>query len=201
MKKHPSIRVVGLVAVCMMIWFTAGCGNNADRQMLEQQDLGGTYDRAIEGEGWMQHDAQDGGGADGIHDARTRQQSVNNRQNANRANQNQAGATEYEVAEAAADRVAKLDFVRSVYVLKTENNAFVAALLENDGEMSRHMEEQVAQAVRSVDNTVENVYVSTNPSFIDRVDQYIGDVRAGRPVEGFVEEFSEIIDRIFPNAR
>src|SRR5690606_3724328 len=111
MNKHPSIRVVGLVAVCMMIWFVTGCGNNGDRQMLEQQDIRGTYDRAIDGDGRMQRGAQDGYYDDGANRAFDGRITPNNGNRMNDTRGNKNGTNEYEVAEAAADRVAKLDFV------------------------------------------------------------------------------------------
>ncbi|MCY9666360.1 YhcN/YlaJ family sporulation lipoprotein, partial [Paenibacillus alginolyticus] len=60
---------------------------------------------------------------------------------------------------------------------------------------------QIAPKVRETDPTIQNVYVSTNPDFIDRINAYVRDVQEGRPVAGFVEEFNEMVQRIFPNAR
>ncbi len=190
--KRQLIITATLLAGLLMI---SGCGDtNDNRDDLNNNDINnnGLQQQNIDGN-WMNN-------RDGyqMNDRNGFRATDRNRMN---DTDNTAQRDEVEIAEEAAEKVAQLDFVRSAYVLKTANNAFVAAMLENEGEMSRHMEDQVAQAVRSIDHSVENVYVSTNPSFIDRVDQYIDDVRQGRPVEGFVEQFGEMIDRLFPNAR
>jgi len=42
------------------------------------------------------------------------------------------------------------------------------------------------------------VYVSTNPDFFDLTNGYIDDVNRGEPVEGFFDQFSNMIERLFP---
>ncbi|WP_036635512.1 YhcN/YlaJ family sporulation lipoprotein, partial [Paenibacillus alginolyticus] len=48
------------------------------------------------------------------------------------------------------------------------------------------------------DPTIQNVYVSTNPDFIDRINAYVRDVQKGRPVAGFVEEFNVMVHSRMP---
>ncbi|MBT2653668.1 YhcN/YlaJ family sporulation lipoprotein [Bacillus sp. ISL-18] len=40
---------------------------------------------------------------------------------------------------------------------------------------------------------IDNVYVSENPDFYDRMTTYASDIRNGRPISGFFNEFTETI--------
>jgi YhcN/YlaJ family sporulation lipoprotein len=108
----------------------------------------------------------------------------------------------FDIAQAAADRIARLNGVKSANVLVTKNNAYVAAVVNTpSNQITRAMEDQIAKEVRATDPTIKNVYVSTNPEFVDRVNQYVQDVRQGRPISGFFDELTKVIQRIFPVAR
>lgn len=104
------------------------------------------------------------------------------------------------VADKAAEKITKVKGVRQANVLVTRRNAYVAAALDS-GQMTQQIEDQIARQVRAVDPNIQNVFVSTNPEFTDRVNGYVTDVQQGRPVAGFVEQFNEMVERIFPNAR
>lgn len=107
-----------------------------------------------------------------------------------------------QIANQAADKIVKLNGVRAANVLVTRRNAYVAAAVDtNQGQLTRELEEQIAQQVRATDPNIQNVYVSTNPEFVDRVNRYVADAGQGRPVAGFFEEFNEMVQRIFPTAR
>jgi YhcN/YlaJ family sporulation lipoprotein len=107
-----------------------------------------------------------------------------------------------QIANQAAEKIIKLDGVSKANVLVSRQNAYVAAALHtNQGQLNRTMEDQIAQQVRATDPNIQNVYVSTNPEFVDRVNTYVTDVKQGRPVAGFFEGFSEMIQRVFPTAR
>jgi YhcN/YlaJ family sporulation lipoprotein len=106
------------------------------------------------------------------------------------------------IANEAADKIIKLNGVKQANVLVTGRNAYVAVLADTpQSQLSQELEEQIAQQVRSSDPNIQNVYVSTNPEFVDRINRYVTDVRQGRPVSGFFEEFTEIVQHIFPQAR
>lgn len=107
-----------------------------------------------------------------------------------------------EVADKAAEKITKVKGVDQANVLITRRNAYVAAVLDsNQSQLTTQVEDQIARQVRAVDPDIQNVYVSTNPEFIDRINRYVDDVQQGRPVAGFVEQFNEMVERIFPNAR
>ena len=110
---------------------------------------------------------------------------------------------DFTLSDDIANRVAGMKEVKSANVLITDHTAYVAAVLNNDegGRVSTRIENKIADTVRSVDKSVDNVYVSTNPDFVDRVNQYANDVGNGRPIQGFGQQFGELVNRIFPNAR
>lgn len=102
----------------------------------------------------------------------------------------------------AADKIVRLNGVKQANVLVTRRNAYVAAVVDTpQTEIPQQLEEQIANEVRSTDPNIQHVYVSTNPEFVDRVNRYVQDIGQGRPVAGFVEEFSAMIQRLFPTAR
>lgn len=107
-----------------------------------------------------------------------------------------------QIASQAANNIVKLNSVKQANVVVTARNAYVAVIVDTpQSHLSRELEEQIAQQVRSTDPNIQNVYVSTNPEFVDRINRYVTDVRQGRPVSGFFDEFTEIVKRIFPKAR
>ncbi|WP_257351956.1 YhcN/YlaJ family sporulation lipoprotein [Pseudalkalibacillus decolorationis] len=126
-----------------------------------------------------------------------------NNGNGNNANNGANGNNRYEVADKAANKVEALPEVGDATVLVTDENAYVAAQLQNnkEGEVTQEMEKKISDQVKSVDPDVNNVYVSTNPDFLDRVNNYVSKVDEGKPVEGLGEEIGEAIRRVFPNQR
>lgn len=107
-----------------------------------------------------------------------------------------------QIADQAADKIAQVKDVKQANVLVTQRNAYVAAVLnDNQGKLRPELEDQIAKQVRATDPNIQNVYVSTNPEFVDRINSYVADVRQGRPVAGFFEELNAMVQRVFPNAR
>ncbi|KMY51725.1 YhcN/YlaJ family sporulation lipoprotein [Peribacillus loiseleuriae] len=98
--------------------------------------------------------------------------------------------------------VDKLPEVNSSSVMVMGNSAYVAAELSDLGgrERANIIEKRIADKVRSVDSGIANVYVSSNPDFIDRMRGYSNNVRNGHPIAGFANEFSETVKRVFPSA-
>ncbi|WP_163971376.1 YhcN/YlaJ family sporulation lipoprotein [Oceanobacillus halotolerans] len=136
-------------------------------------------------------------------------QNTGNDGNGNNQNRNDQ---EYEVADRAADRIAEeINEIDQAYVLRTDNNAYVAAVLDNDGnnnnnqngnmnndELSEDVKGEISDIVQSVDSDVENVYVSTNPDFVNLTNNYANDLDNGQPVEGFFDQMGNMIERLFP---
>lgn len=114
-----------------------------------------------------------------------------------------------ERADEAESSVLELEEVESATVVLTENNAYVAVELADQADGSVVAEESeefeqinasIGDKVRETNAEVENVYVSMNPDFVEQLNDYGDQIDAGEPVEGFVEEFNEAVQRMFPNA-
>ncbi|WP_373895606.1 YhcN/YlaJ family sporulation lipoprotein [Virgibacillus natechei] len=69
----------------------------------------------------------------------------------------------------------------------------------NDDELSDDVKEEISDIVKSVNNDIDNVYVSTNPEFFDLTNNYVDDVNNGEPIEGFFDQFGNMVERLFPN--
>ncbi|KZE67811.1 hypothetical protein AWM68_18770 [Fictibacillus phosphorivorans] len=108
-----------------------------------------------------------------------------------------------DVADEAANKVTDLKEVQNATVIVTDNNAYVAAMLEGgeSQKLSKETEKKIGDAVRSTDPDINDVFVSTNPDFMDRLRGYADEINKGNPVSGFIKEFNETIQRVFPTNR
>ncbi|MFJ8070304.1 YhcN/YlaJ family sporulation lipoprotein [Peribacillus sp. NPDC096447] len=130
-------------------------------------------------------------------------QNVNDENNANNNNNNDNGINDMRVSEDISNRVEAMKEVSNASVIVTENNAYVGAVLKDGGDkdISNDLKERVADTVRGADPSVDQVYVSANPDFVQRMEGYANDIENGKPVAGFAEEFREFVTRIFPSPR
>ncbi|MCT4479437.1 YhcN/YlaJ family sporulation lipoprotein [Peribacillus frigoritolerans] len=126
-------------------------------------------------------------------------QNVNDENNANNNN----GINDMRVSDDISNRVEAMKEVSNASVIVTENNAYVGAVLKDGGDkdISNDLKERVADTVRGADPSVDQVYVSANPDFVQRMEGYANDIENGKPVAGFAEEFRELVTRIFPSQR
>ncbi|MGD6833973.1 YhcN/YlaJ family sporulation lipoprotein [Sutcliffiella halmapala] len=126
----------------------------------------------------------------------------NVRNNINPRRVNDENEPRMAIADRAADNVTDLKEVETCNVIVTDDNAYVAAVLDNGkDELSQDVERKIADQVRKADPDIDDVFVSVNPDFIDRMDGYANDLRSGRPVRGMLDEFTETVQRIFPTNR
>lgn len=88
--------------------------------------------------------------------------------------------------------------------------AYVGAILDAKGnnnkiksgtKLTEELKDQIAKVVRSVDPSVDNVYVTTTPDFIDLANRYANNLESGHPVEGFFDQIGNMIDRVFPDGK
>lgn len=117
----------------------------------------------------------------------------NNRNNRNRM----------EVADRAADKIAQMREVDRANVILTDNNAYVAVKLTDNAnkKLTADVEKKISDVVKATNRNVDHVYVSVNPDFYKRTTSYAEDIRNGRPVQGFFDEFGELVRRVFPTER
>lgn len=116
---------------------------------------------------------------------------------------NNNNGEQMDVADEAADQISKLEEVQTANVIVTNRNAYVAVTLRNGakGEVTDRLENRIADQVRKTDSDIQNVFVSSNPDFVQRMNDYGDKINNGDPIEGFFEEFNEMVRRVFPNAR
>ena len=124
----------------------------------------------------------------------------NNRMNVNNRNNNQ---NRMAVADKAAEKIVSMREVDQANVIVTDNNAYVAAKLanHNGNRLEKDIENKISDVVKSTDQNIDNVYVSVNPDFYERTTSYANDIRNGRPIAGFFDEFNTLVRRIFPTER
>ncbi|MBB6451836.1 YhcN/YlaJ family sporulation lipoprotein [Salirhabdus euzebyi] len=126
----------------------------------------------------------------------------NNTRNNNTGNN--AGNTgnnhnQFEVADRAADRItSEVEEVERAYVFTGPENAYVAAVLDGNQNITDDIEQRIRQAVKATDEDIDDVFVSTNPDFINQAGDYTDQVEAGEPIEGFFDEMGDMFRRVFP---
>ncbi|MFZ0446352.1 MAG: YhcN/YlaJ family sporulation lipoprotein [Bacillus sp. (in: firmicutes)] len=123
---------------------------------------------------------------------------ITDRNNNGKNNQNQMA-----VADKAAEKIVSMREVDQANVIVSDNNAYVAAKLanHNGNRLEKDIENKISDVVKSTDQDIDNVYVSVNPDFYERTTSYANDIRNGRPVAGFFDEFNTLVRRIFPTER
>lgn len=128
-------------------------------------------------------------------------------------------------SQAAAETISDMEEIDSASVLLTNRNAYVAVMVEdgqfeqlpftgnqmdrgnrggqadqqvNDQDVPDELKEKIAEQVRSIEPDVQNVYVSANPDFVGQINNYMTDLREGRPLTGLMDELDDIVGRMFP---
>lgn len=124
----------------------------------------------------------------------------NNRNNNGNANHNQH---QIDVADRAAERISDIREVDRANVIVIDKDAYVAVKLNanSNGKLEKNTKEKISRIVKENDRDIIQVYVSVNPSFYNRMTYYANDIREGRPIEGFFDEFGELVHRVFPTER
>ncbi|WP_025696677.1 YhcN/YlaJ family sporulation lipoprotein [Paenibacillus durus] len=64
--------------------------------------------------------------------------------------------------------------------------------------LTKEVKAKIANVVKKNAHGIDRVYVSANPDFVQRVNSYAAQARAGHPLQGFVNEFRVLAERIFP---
>jgi len=103
----------------------------------------------------------------------------------------------------AEEQVEMLKEVQSATVITTRGKAYTAVVLENgdtDG-VPDDMQMKISEQIRSTDDTISEVYVSTNPDFVVRMTDYSEQLESGRPITGLAEDFNGTIEKVFSRDR
>lgn len=116
----------------------------------------------------------------------------------------------YDVSKEAADKITdKVAEIDNAYVLTTKNNAYVAAVLDNDNnkndgkqdtgkDLTDEVKKEIGDIVKSVDKDIDHVYVTTNPDFADLTNNYTNDMNNNKPIRGMFDQIGNMIERVFP---
>ena len=175
-----------LVTSAMMALFITGCSANENEGANENLGLNRTkQDRDLSQTGYNPTTVND----------RTDTKTTNNNNN-----DTGQGANQMRVTENIADRVEELKQVKRARVIVVNNDAYVGAVLKKgENSLTTEVKNKIAGAVKNTDTSITDVHVSTNPDFVKRMDQYVKDVKSGKPVEGFTDEFHNLVHRVFPS--
>lgn len=112
----------------------------------------------------------------------------------------QTNQANLDVSEKTADRVKELDEVNGATVLVTDHKAYAAVDLKNGTKVNDDLKNKIEEKVKEADTSVDKVYVSEDPDFSTQMKDYADRIRGGEPVEGFFDEFSDAVRRVFPSA-
>lgn len=107
-------------------------------------------------------------------------------------------------AEEISREISEMKEVDTAYVLLMGRNAYVGVMLDNKGgqrELTSQLKEKIARRAKAIDPVVQRVYVSANPDFVKQLGDYSKDIQTGRPIEGIIDQLSDIIQRTFPEVK
>jgi YhcN/YlaJ family sporulation lipoprotein len=114
------------------------------------------------------------------------------------------GNSRIELSDKVAEKVNEIPGIDSVFVMMTDHNAYVAVKQDakvmgaTSVDLTDAFKDKIADRVKSLSPSTENVYVSTNPDFVGRMQGYANDVKQGHPVQGLIVEFNAMVERLFP---
>jgi YhcN/YlaJ family sporulation lipoprotein len=104
------------------------------------------------------------------------------------------------VADEAQNQVESLFEVKHATIIVLDRNAYVAVVMDKDfnGEVSSRIQDEIAAQVRSTDSTIRNVFVSSNPDFVESMSEYGDKIRSGKSNTGLEKDFSKMVRGVFP---
>jgi YhcN/YlaJ family sporulation lipoprotein len=105
-----------------------------------------------------------------------------------------------------AEQLSRMREVDSAYVLLADQNAYVGIVPKRaaggsgggQADLDPRLKDKAADFVKSMSYRTQNVYVTSNPDFIGRMQSYAGASAQGYPVQDFLTEFNALAERVFP---
>ncbi|MFJ7826031.1 YhcN/YlaJ family sporulation lipoprotein [Psychrobacillus sp. NPDC096623] len=177
-------NLMKIVFMMLLIGLLTACGtNNNDNKATDNAD------NATENNDMIDEDVNDND--NGNNDAAT----------GNGTENNDATNAHVELADEVANKITELEEVKSANVLVTDNNAYVAVELKEGVNETEELKTKISDAAKAEDASFNNVYVSANPDLTKQFNEYGERVRANEPVEGFFDEFTDTVKRVFPDAK
>lgn len=107
------------------------------------------------------------------------------------------------LADDIANRLTNMREIDAATVMLSDNNAFVAVDMpgRQQGRVTNDLKNRISDEVRHLDRDIDNVYVSADPDFFNRMGGYARDIRNGEPIQGLADQVTETIRRVFPTAQ
>lgn len=104
-------------------------------------------------------------------------------------------------AEKVAKKVQDLKEVNSATVLLSGKTAIVGVNInENvEGKVTTQLKNKIEKVVKQTDASITNVNVTADADLYKRISNMANDIRTGKPISGFANEFQEILRRIIPS--
>jgi YhcN/YlaJ family sporulation lipoprotein len=127
--------------------------------------------------------------------------------------ENQGPATDSNLSESRrlADKltnlVVEIDGVRSAtIVVQPANNNFsalVGATLNSnvEGESATAIKDKITSTIKQADKRITRVMVTTNPDLVKRIEDIARGVLAGKPIQSFGDEITDLTKRITPSLK
>ncbi|NLX63103.1 MAG: YhcN/YlaJ family sporulation lipoprotein [Tissierellia bacterium] len=105
-----------------------------------------------------------------------------------------------ELARKIANRVEDIEGINRAYVLISGDTAIVGVNMDNEaeGQITRDLKDRIERVVKKVDNDIDNVSITADPDLLTRIRNMFEDIDEGNPIEGFANQFEEILRRITP---
>ncbi|MFD0673416.1 YhcN/YlaJ family sporulation lipoprotein [Cohnella sp. GCM10027633] len=137
-------------------------------------------------------------------DQRNEMNRVNGDQRVNNNIVGMHGNSHLQMSDQIADQLAAMPGIDGAYVVMTDRNAYVAVNQDRQGanagsaDLDGAAKTRIADKVKSMSPSTENVYVSANPDFAGRMRNFADETKNGHPIQGFLTEFNALVTRIFP---
>ncbi|CCO08099.1 conserved exported hypothetical protein [Desulforamulus hydrothermalis Lam5 = DSM 18033] len=109
-------------------------------------------------------------------------------------------ARENKQARMLAQEAAKVEGVKSAYVVVSGNMAVVGLNIDKNMEAAQtdRIKSEVGQRLKNADRQINDVRVSTDADTVTRIRNISEGIRQGRPVTDFTKQLDEIVRRMTP---
>jgi spore cortex protein len=109
----------------------------------------------------------------------------------------------YGMTDKMANKVMKLYEVERAYVFTKGEDAYAAIVLENrlDSEVDDELQRKIKESVISVNNNIQNVYVTTDRELVNELKTYRKQIHNGEAVRDLGDRIGERVSRLFPNVQ
>lgn len=126
----------------------------------------------------------------------------NVQQDADRSNTGQNKSKPREAQNIANSLTGKYN-IQSAYVLVTDSTAYVACDVnaQSGAQMTEAVKNSISSQVRSVDPSIQRVYVSTDADTVQHFRDFGSQLRSGQPVQGLTSQFTDMVRRVWPEAK